>query len=81
MSNDVMDNHSMIFVTIGNLVSPLTIPFAGRRMALQVINYSRLINLACQAQSNVVFAIKQIQLTGRRAPVAGKLLFQQPQGM
>jgi hypothetical protein len=22
MSNDVMDNHSMIFVTIGNLVSP-----------------------------------------------------------
>jgi hypothetical protein len=33
MSNDVMDNHSMIFVTIGNLVSPLNIPFAGRRMA------------------------------------------------
>jgi hypothetical protein len=22
MSNDVMDNHSMIFVTVGNLVSP-----------------------------------------------------------
>jgi hypothetical protein len=33
MSNDVMDNNSMIFVTIGNLVSPLNIPFAGRRMA------------------------------------------------
>jgi hypothetical protein len=29
MSNDVMDNHSMKFVTIGNLVSPLNISFAG----------------------------------------------------
>jgi hypothetical protein len=31
-----MDNHSMIFETIGNLVSPLNIPFVGRRMALSI---------------------------------------------
>jgi hypothetical protein len=71
-----MDNHSMIFVTIANLVSPLNIPL--RRTTdgtIQLLNHDRLINLTCQSESGVIIVIKQIRLTDRRAPVAGKLLF------